>query len=190
MIIDFQEKTVKTPVDGISPLDFAALQMLQPLWTSSQVYSTWTPAPSCSRLSLRHEKPKRTKHLFLKSRYGPGLHVVIVFLFNSCFLGFACLCCKAVGCLWVSGKKWLCLHKQSLTDGYRQMLTEHAAQTRVLTVLVNSNTALCRWPQISAKFSLVYNFVSPCSHVITLQFSYKNCWKWAKTYIFYVTFCK
>ena len=24
-------KTVKTPVDGISPLDFAALQMLQPL---------------------------------------------------------------------------------------------------------------------------------------------------------------
>jgi hypothetical protein len=31
MIIDFQEKTVKTPVDGISPLDFAALQMLQPL---------------------------------------------------------------------------------------------------------------------------------------------------------------
>ena len=28
MIIDFQEKTVKTPVDGISPLDFAALQML------------------------------------------------------------------------------------------------------------------------------------------------------------------
>ena len=30
-------------------------------------------------------------------------------------------------------------------------------------------------PKISAKFSLVYNFVSPCSHVITLQFSYKNC---------------
>ena len=28
MIIDFQEKTVKTPVDGISPLDFAAFQML------------------------------------------------------------------------------------------------------------------------------------------------------------------
>ena len=27
MIIDFQEKTVKTPVDGISPLDFAALSL-------------------------------------------------------------------------------------------------------------------------------------------------------------------
>ena len=120
--------------------------MLQPLWTSSQVYSTWTPAPSCSRLSQRHEKPKKQKQLFLKSCYGSGLHVVIVFLFNSCFLGFACLCCKAVGCLWVSGKKWLCLHKQSLTDGYWQMLIEQAAQTRVLTVLVNSNTALCRWP--------------------------------------------
>ena len=31
MIIDFQEKTIKTPADGISPLDFAALQVLQPL---------------------------------------------------------------------------------------------------------------------------------------------------------------
>ena len=61
-----------------------------------------------------------------------------------CFLGFACFCCKAVGCLWVSGKKWLCLHKQSLTDTHRRMLTEHAAQTRVLMVFVNSNTVVCR----------------------------------------------
>ena len=106
--------------------------MLQPLWTSSQVYSTWTPAHAYSRLSHRHEKPKKTKH-------------------NSCFLGFACFCCKAVGCLWVSGKKWLCLYRQSLLDDNWQMLTEHAAQTRVLTVLVNSNTALCRWPKLTGE---------------------------------------
>ena len=58
----------------------------------------------------------------------------------SGFLGFAWLYCQAEGCLWTLGKKWLCLHKQGLPDGYRQMLIEHAVQTRVLKVLVCSNT--------------------------------------------------
>ncbi|MCR5139408.1 MAG: hypothetical protein K6B45_04510 [Bacteroidaceae bacterium] len=35
-------------------------------------------------------------------------------------------------------KKWLCLHKQGLLETYRQMLEEHAVQTRVLLVLVHA----------------------------------------------------
>ena len=52
--------------------------------------------------------------------------------------GFSWLYCQAEGCLWASGKKWLCLHKQGLPDGYRQLLIEHAVQTRVFKVFVFS----------------------------------------------------
>ena len=54
--------------------------------------------------------------------------------------GFSWLYCQAEGCLWESGKKWLCLHKQGLPDGYRQMLIEHAVQTRVFKVFVFFNS--------------------------------------------------
>jgi hypothetical protein len=52
------------------------------------------------------------------------------------FLCFSWLCCQAGGCLWAAGKRWLCLHKQVLTDDYRRMLKEHTAQTSVFKVFV------------------------------------------------------
>ena len=83
-------KTSKTPVDAISLSDFAALQVLQPLWTSSQVFSTWTTAPAFVRLYHRQEKPRK--------QFTAYCLLVLVTLFFSAKRGVLLL-----GCLSLQG---------------------------------------------------------------------------------------
>ena len=83
-------KNSKTPVGAISLSDFAALQVLQPLWTSSQFFSTWTTAPAFVRLYHRQEKPRKQFTAY-------GL-LVLVTLFFSAKRGVLLL-----GCLSLQG---------------------------------------------------------------------------------------
>ena len=56
-----EQKPERTPADGISPLDFAAIQGLYPLWVHSHVYGPWISAPAYVRLYHRQAKTVKTE---------------------------------------------------------------------------------------------------------------------------------